>query len=255
MSPKRSGVIAAAVVVGVLGRPEAALAGSQSFLNYCTAGAVRTCASVQVETFWNGTKNFVTLRIRNLQGTDARDNTMGSLITKVGLTAPTIVGATGLSVAATGTATNVGNAGSRWGIQGSPGQGNIGGLVSFGAGTQNNRGGILGCSTSNANPSSYFRTCGDGGWVVFTFTTTNQWDASAAEVAWKTVAVNNPAAEGYNLTSIECRTADQRGSSHYCDAQVVPEPVTMLLLGTGLAGVGGAGALRRRLRGREVIDG
>jgi hypothetical protein len=38
------------------------------------------------------------------------------------------------------------------------------------------------------------------------------------------------------------------------DWAVVPEPITMVLLGTGLAGVGGAAALRRRRRGHDVTD-
>ncbi len=34
-----------------------------------------------------------------------------------------------------------------------------------------------------------------------------------------------------------------------------PEPVTLILLGSGLAGIGGAAALRRRRRGTELLDG
>jgi hypothetical protein len=35
----------------------------------------------------------------------------------------------------------------------------------------------------------------------------------------------------------------------------VPEPITMVLLGTGLAGVGGAGLLRRRRKNGDVVTG
>jgi hypothetical protein len=44
------------------------------------------------------------------------------------------------------------------------------------------------------------------------------------------------------------------GEGKCSDWAVVPEPITMVLLGTGLAGVGGAAALRRRRRGHDVTD-
>jgi hypothetical protein len=44
------------------------------------------------------------------------------------------------------------------------------------------------------------------------------------------------------------------GEGECSDWAVVPEPITMVLLGTGLAGVGGAAALRRRRRDHDVTD-
>lgn len=57
------------------------------------------------------------------------------------------------------------------------------------------------------------------------------------------------AAQIQNLDAAWC---EEIGEDPGCDSQwaVVPEPVTMLLVGTGLAGVGGVAALRRRRRDR-----
>jgi hypothetical protein len=45
------------------------------------------------------------------------------------------------------------------------------------------------------------------------------------------------------------------GPDDISDWAVVPEPVTIVLLGSGLAGLGGAGLLRRRKRGGDLTKG
>ena len=54
--------------------------------------------------------------------------------------------------------------------------------------------------------------------------------------------------------SIKCDTGWSDGGDSYPGCEIVPEPFTMALLGTGLVGLGGA-ALRRRRKGLNVVDG
>ena len=53
-------------------------------------------------------------------------------------------------------------------------------------------------------------------------------------------------------SSVKC---DTEGYGDYGPCNVIPEPFTIALLGTGLAGIGGIGALRRRRKGHDVVDG
>jgi hypothetical protein len=215
----------------------------RDFSNRCSFGAMHTCASLQLWTTLNGSGGTsVVIRVRNLQGWSPWDNTGGSIISRIGIVTPPIKGFSGaLGVNAITGAGTAGSPGGNWSLRA---PGGLGGPIELTAGitpgTRN--GGIIGCGApSSGIPVDFFQTCGSG-WVEFTFTTTNEWSAENAEVAWLS---QDFAANG---GGIECNTNSSVAGSgrEYCGNMVTPEPVTMLLLGSGLAGMGGFGLVRRR---------
>ena len=105
---------------------------------------------------------------------------------------------------------------------------------------------IAGCNFTSNVGIGVLQTCDpatglNAGWVAFNFWTDNEWYASQAQLSFRYKSV------GPTDASLTCPDG-----SLNCTSEVVPEPVTVLLLASGLLGIGAVGLRRRRLNATEL---
>jgi len=182
--------------------------------NACGGDNFKTCASLSIT--WSGAT--ATVNIRNL-------GTQGEVFTAFGMThLPT--GTTIVSSSIPVTLQSRFTAGNANDIQ------------------------AMGFIANNPSPQNGL-TAGDGGPFEFTITFGGAFTGTAEQIAaldFSIHAQSGPNGCSTKLVVAPNGTVNDLGDfpNPACGTTVVPEPITMTLLASGLAGMGGVGALRRR---------
>jgi len=257
-------------LVALLSLGAATAANADGFKSWtvCGGNAFNTCASVQLDVV--GTT--VTMRVWNLSGLNGTYG--GTVFTGVGVfNVPAGVLANTGSLSGMSGPTRGSDTPGNWVISNNT---QIGGGIKLDlVGTTNNGIGdgiASSCAPAGSLPGGSNElwmspTCGtsgvtnpnlNGGFVVFSFTITQTWDPNASGTELLVKGQNGP-----NGLSTECITGT--GKNNNCGPfvpppppppppppQVVPEPITMTLLGTGLIALGGAGLRRRRKQATDL---
>ena len=243
-----------------------AVAWADGFQNYhvCGGDAFTTCAAVQIKVVGKD----VTVNIWNLSGsTTANLGTQSS-----GSTILNGIGFYNLPPGVKirpGTVTVSGPA--RSGDQPSAWKFSNKGSIGFPVGISGNVGSGVnnsianGCATSlpTGKNLQLFENqgCGEpsnGGWVTYHFRVRGSWDPTKSDIVLRGVQVQRGKRGKLSKVATECWTGNTpNGARANCvnitpgPGTVTPEPVTMTLLATGLAGVGGVGFFRRRKKGNQ----
>jgi hypothetical protein len=253
--------------VGALTALGPAVAWADGFQSYhvCGGNAFNTCAAVQIQVVGKD----VTVNLWNLSGsTTANFGTQSSgntILNGIGFyNLPPGLKIRPKTVTVTGPARS-GDEPGAWKFRNK-------GTAAFPVGIfGNRRSGVNnsianGCATSLPKNRQLFENqgCGqpsNGGWVTYHFKIRGSWDPTKSDIVLRGVQVQQGRKGRLTKIASECWTGTgPDGARANCinttpgepPPTVTPEPVTMTLLATGLAGVGGVGFFRRRKKGNQA---
>lgn len=238
------------LVVGALIWAAPLRADVYNFDNYCIGGFMGVCASVRVSTFYDVTSSSYKLQMEvwNLEGSTFGGTPLGEAhtITSLGLyySSPTTLPST-IELKSVFYGTD--DISTYWSMPANDIQ-TLGGVtLEISGGTSGNVG-INGCTELPGGMK--WLTCPDpaspASSVIFTFDTGDkEFSLANLELRWHSQQI------GANEFSLKCDTG---GAGDYPPCEVVPEPITMILLGSGLVGLGGARLARRRRRGLGEVE-
>ena len=208
-----------------------------NFDNYCTMGAMRVCASVRIQSVGNT----LSMQVWNLQGSMGNVSTLDAIAlyhTSALNHFSGSVASYGVHYVQNGHQTDIKP---YWSL--GPGE------LSVGARGYN---GITGCINPGGKNAVHWSTCNSFPGVPyvqfdFSFASNQHFGLSGVGMAWNATQVPRVGDE-ICVTGLNCFGPSV---SPTAGTNVTPEPVTMALLATGLAGMGGGALTRRRKRAAE----